>query len=50
MGEADSDHTSWGFPGYRHPTKWVTAFDNASFQANEDPGLKLVIYTPVAAS
>jgi transcriptional regulator with XRE-family HTH domain len=31
-----------------HPTKGVIAFDHASFQANDDPGLKLVIYTPVA--
>jgi hypothetical protein len=27
----------------------VIAFDHASFQVNDDPGLKLVIYTPVAA-
>jgi transcriptional regulator with XRE-family HTH domain len=32
-----------------HPTKGVIAFDHASFQANDDPGLKLVIYTPVPA-
>jgi transcriptional regulator with XRE-family HTH domain len=32
-----------------HPTKGVIAFDHASFQVNDDPGLKLVIYTPVAA-
>jgi transcriptional regulator with XRE-family HTH domain len=32
-----------------HPTKGKIAFDHASFQANDDPGLKLVIYTPVAA-
>ncbi|CAN5777693.1 helix-turn-helix domain-containing protein [soil metagenome] len=32
-----------------HPTRGVIAFDHASFQANDDPGLKLVIYTPVAA-
>jgi transcriptional regulator with XRE-family HTH domain len=32
-----------------HPTKGLIAFDHASFQANDDPGLKLVIYTPVAA-
>jgi transcriptional regulator with XRE-family HTH domain len=30
-----------------HPTKGVISFDHASFQANDDPGLKLVIYTPV---
>jgi transcriptional regulator with XRE-family HTH domain len=32
-----------------HPTRGLIAFDHASFQANDDPGLKLVIYTPVAA-
>jgi len=32
-----------------HPTKGVIAVDHASFQANDDPGLKLVIYTPVPA-
>ena len=30
-----------------HPTRGVIAFDHTSFQANDDPGLKLVIYTPV---
>jgi len=32
-----------------HPTKGVIAFEHASFQANDDPSLKLVIYTPVPA-
>ncbi len=32
-----------------HPTKGVISFDHASFQANDDPSLKLVIYTPVPA-
>jgi transcriptional regulator with XRE-family HTH domain len=32
-----------------HPTKGLISFDHASFQANDDPGLKLVIYTPVPA-
>jgi transcriptional regulator with XRE-family HTH domain len=32
-----------------HPTKGVIAFDHASFQFNDDPSLKLVIYTPAAA-
>src|SRR5580658_5089160 len=31
-----------------HPTKGVIAFDHASFQFNDEPSLKLVIYTPVA--
>jgi transcriptional regulator with XRE-family HTH domain len=29
-----------------HPTRGLIAFDHASFQANDDPSLKLVIYTP----
>ena len=33
-----------------HPTKGLIAFDHASFQANDDPSLRLVIYTPVAAA
>jgi transcriptional regulator with XRE-family HTH domain len=32
-----------------HPQRGVISFDHASFQANDDPGLKLVIYTPVPA-
>ena len=32
-----------------HPTKGVIAFDHASFQFNDEPSLKLVIYTPVPA-
>jgi len=32
-----------------HPTRGLIAFDHTSFQANDDPGLKLVIYTPVPA-
>ncbi len=30
-----------------HPTKGALAFEHASFQANDDPALKLVIYTPL---
>ncbi len=30
-----------------HPKKGVVQFEYASFQANDDPALKLVIYTPV---
>jgi transcriptional regulator with XRE-family HTH domain len=30
-----------------HPTKGLVSFDYATFQANEDPSLKLAIYTPV---
>jgi PAS domain-containing protein len=38
-----------GVKTLRHPTRGVIAFEHASFQANDDPGLKLVIYTPVPA-
>lgn len=31
-----------------HPTRGILRFDHASFQANDDPALKLVLYTPVA--
>ncbi len=30
-----------------HPSKGLLRFEHASFQANDDPALKLVIYTPV---
>jgi len=30
-----------------HPTLGVLHFEHTSFQANDDPALKLVIYTPV---
>ncbi|HUN53192.1 MAG TPA: helix-turn-helix transcriptional regulator [Candidatus Sulfotelmatobacter sp.] len=30
----------------RHPKRGLLSFEYASFQANDDPGLKLVIYTP----
>jgi transcriptional regulator with XRE-family HTH domain len=33
-----------------HPTRGVITFEHASFQANDDPGLKLVIYTPLPAT
>jgi len=31
----------------KHPKKGVLRFEHSSFQANDDPALKLVIYTPV---
>ena len=31
-----------------HPTQGFTRFDTASFQANDDAALKLVIYTPLS--
>ena len=36
-----------GIKMLHHPKKGAIAFEHASFQANDDPGLKLVIYTPV---
>jgi PAS domain-containing protein len=30
-----------------HPSRGLLRFEHASFQANDDPALKLVIYTPV---
>lgn len=32
-----------------HPERGVLRFDHASFQVNDDPALKLVLYTPVPA-
>ena len=31
----------------RHPKQGLLRFEYASFQSNDDPALKLVIYTPV---
>lgn len=31
----------------KHPKKGLLRFEHASFQANDDPALKLIIYTPV---
>jgi transcriptional regulator with XRE-family HTH domain len=33
-----------------HPKKGVLNFEYASFQANDDPALKLLIYTPIASA
>ena len=30
-----------------HPNKGLLRFEHASFQATDDPALKLIIYTPV---
>ena len=32
-----------------HTLGWL-AFEHASFQANDDPALKLIVYTPVSAA
>ena len=37
-----------GVKTLHHPTRGVIAFEHTGFQTNDDPGLKLVIYTPVS--
>lgn len=32
-----------------HPARGLLVFEHTSFQANDDPGLKLVVYTPILA-
>ena len=39
--------TSSGRKLLRHPNKGALHFEYASFQANDDLALKLIIYTPV---
>jgi transcriptional regulator with XRE-family HTH domain len=39
--------TAAGRKTLNHPKKGVLQFEYTSFQANDDPGLKLVIYTPL---
>ncbi len=36
-----------GVKRLKHPKRGWLAFEHASFQANDDPALKLIIYTPV---
>ncbi|MBH5397997.1 helix-turn-helix domain-containing protein [Bradyrhizobium sp. CNPSo 4010] len=43
----DIRSTISGSKTMHHPTKGVLHFEHTSFQANDDPALKLVIYTPV---
>lgn len=43
----DIRHGAAGRKMLHHPEKGVLRFEYASFQANDDPALKLVIYTPV---
>ncbi|MBJ7402526.1 MAG: helix-turn-helix domain-containing protein [Bradyrhizobium sp.] len=38
--------TASGLKTINHPTKGLLRFEHSSFQANDDPALKLVIYTP----
>jgi len=37
-----------GIKRLHHPTRGVLVFEHQSFQVTDDPGLKLVVYTPVA--
>jgi transcriptional regulator with XRE-family HTH domain len=39
--------TASGRKSLHHPEEGLLVFEHASFQANDDPALKLVIYTPV---
>jgi transcriptional regulator with XRE-family HTH domain len=43
----DVRNASGGEKVLRHPKKGALRFEYASFQANDDPALKLTIYTPV---
>lgn len=44
----DIRHAKAGTKRIYHPKKGLQEFEYASFQANDDPALKLVIYTPAA--
>ena len=44
----DIRDASAGIKKMIHPKKGTLRFQHASFQCNDDPGLKLVIYTPVS--
>ena len=46
-GRHDIRQAAGGIKRLRHPKKGWLAFEHASFQANDDPALKLIIYTPV---
>lgn len=39
-----------GVKTLHHPTLGVLTFEHASFQVTEEPGLKLVIYTPIPSA
>ncbi|MBV8681875.1 MAG: helix-turn-helix domain-containing protein [Caulobacteraceae bacterium] len=46
----DVRRPSSGIKRLIHPTKGAIAFQHTSFQANDNPSLKLVIYTPIEAN
>ena len=39
--------TAAGVKQFNHPKKGLLRFEHASFQSNDDPALRLVIYTPI---
>ena len=43
----DVRNVAGGKKAIKHPRKGTLRFEHASFQANDDPALRLVIYTPV---
>ena len=43
----DIRNSAAGRKSLRHPTKGSLRFEYATFQANDDPALKLILYTPV---
>jgi transcriptional regulator with XRE-family HTH domain len=46
-GRHDIRQAASGIKRLKHPKKGWLAFEHASFQANDDPALKLIIYTPL---
>jgi transcriptional regulator with XRE-family HTH domain len=46
-GRHDIRQSAAGVKRLKHPKKGWLAFEHASFQANDDPALKLIVYTPV---
>jgi transcriptional regulator with XRE-family HTH domain len=44
----DVRRTASGIKTLHHPRLGVVSFEHSSFQANDDPSLKLMIYTPVS--
>jgi transcriptional regulator with XRE-family HTH domain len=49
-GRHDIRQSAAGVKRLKHPKKGWLAFEHASFQANDDPALKLIVYTPVSAA
>ena len=46
-GRHDIRQSAAGVKRLKHPTRGWVAFEHASFQANDDPALRLIVYTPV---